>query len=149
MKFNTREFRSRAAGRLLGAALLSPMLALAAPVSKSVAAQDSCAALLRNNSIVTRSGLEAGAGGGGQACVVHGEIISSPTSTIRFRVDLPEPEHWNTKLMMVGGGGFDGIVPTDAPNGAGLWSAKILGPDAARLAGYALVSSDSGHEGRG
>src|SRR5262245_23496664 len=47
-----------------------------------------------------------------QSCAVHGSIVSSPTSTIHFRVDLPPPASWNAKLMMVGGGGFDGFIPT-------------------------------------
>lgn len=80
-------------------------------------------------------------------CVVRGTVASSPTSTIRFRVDLPDADRWNGNLLAMGGGGFDGIVPTESE--AGLWFAKILGPDAARFADFVTLSSDSGHQGRG
>jgi hypothetical protein len=49
---------------------------------------------------------------------------------------------------MLGGSGFDGSVPTDAPDEAGWWFARILGSDVANVGGYALVSSDSGHQAR-
>jgi feruloyl esterase len=80
-------------------------------------------------------------------CVVRGRIVSTPTSAIHFRVDLPAADRWNTKLLAVGGGGFDGVVPTESP--AGLWFSVLLGPDAERAGAYAIVSSDSGHQGRG
>ena len=83
----------------------------------------------------------------GSVCVVRGKIASAPTSTIHFRVDLPAAALWNTKLLTVGGGGFDGVVPTESP--AGLWLDALLGSDAERVGAYALVSSDSGHQGRG
>jgi dienelactone hydrolase len=149
MQINKRPFGVKTSMRMLGAALLLPLLSQAAPVSKSVSAQDACAALERNNSTIRSSALERTGRGEGRVCVVRGEIITSPTSTIHFRVDLPSPEHWNTKLMMVGGGGFDGFVPTDLPENGGLWAAKILGADAAHIADYVLASSDSGHQGRG
>src|SRR5215471_12310514 len=83
----------------------------------------------------------------GARCVVRGEVVSSPTSTIKFRVDLPDPATWNQRLMGVGGGGFDGIVPTEGP--MGFWFAKVLGPDGQQLNSFATFSSDSGHQGRG
>ena len=72
---------------------------------------------------------------------------TGPSSTIHFRLDLPEPARWNTKLLMFGGGGFDGIVPTEHPQF--LPFSKLLGTDGAQIAGFARVSSDSGHQGRG
>jgi feruloyl esterase len=83
----------------------------------------------------------------GAHCVVRGEVVSSPTSTIKFRVDLPDPPTWNQRLMGVGGGGFDGIVPTEGP--MGFWFAKVLGPDGQQLNSFATFSSDSGHQARG
>jgi feruloyl esterase len=76
-------------------------------------------------------------------CVIRGSIVSSPTSTIHFRVDLPAKTAWNTKLMMFGGGGFDGFIPTDGGR------VPASGSDLQRLDAYARVSSDSGHQGRG
>jgi hypothetical protein len=46
---------------------------------------------------------------------------------------------------MIGGAGFDGFVPTDAPNDLGFWSTKLLGSDADHIAGYVIASSDSGY----
>src|SRR5215475_11788718 len=82
----------------------------------------------------------------GARCVVRGEVVSSPTSTIKFRVDLPDPANWNRKIMGIGGGGFDGVVPTELP--IGLWFGEILGPDAQQLNSFATFSSDSGHQAR-
>jgi hypothetical protein len=128
---------------LAGTAALLPAMSDAAPVSKSVSTQMSCAALALNDEVVTQSDIETAAGEGRQKCVVHGQIVSSPDSIIHFRVDLPEPGDWNSSVMMIGRGGFDGIVPTDSANSGGFWFAKILGADAGRLRSYALVSSDS------
>ncbi|KAF1066740.1 MAG: Mono(2-hydroxyethyl) terephthalate hydrolase [Variovorax sp.] len=71
-----------------------------------------------------------------QTCQVHGAIVSSPTSTINFRIDLPEDSVWNQRLVQIGGGGYDGVV---------------VGPDLVMLAngdvykrGYAWVSADGG-----
>lgn len=135
--------------RLFCAAALLPAFVQAAPVSKTVTPEESCAALERNNALVTHSSLQPAFKGTGQACVVHGEIISSAASTIHFRVDLPRPESWNTKLLMIPGGGFDGVVTTDSPDWAQFWAGNLLGADADRVFGYVVVSSDSGHQGRG
>lgn len=71
-----------------------------------------------------------------QTCQVRGAIVSSPTSTINFRIDLPEDSVWNQRLVQIGGGGYDGVV---------------VGPDLVMLAngdvykrGYAWVSADGG-----
>jgi feruloyl esterase len=108
-----------------------------------------CAELAKNNTIVASATIEAALFGSGKSCVVRGKVISSSASTINFRVDLPEVTSWNGKLLMIGGAGFDGIVPTDAPNRRGFWFAKLFGSDAERIAGYIIASSDSGHQGRG
>jgi Tannase and feruloyl esterase len=78
----------------------------------------------------------------GAACVLHGSIISSPTSTIQFRIDLPSPKQWGGRLMYVGGGGFDGYIPTDSP-------VRDFASDMEKLKSYVMVSADSGHQGRG
>jgi len=124
-------------------------LAGAAEALDSRSFSERCAALVNNNTIVASATIEAALFGSHNSCVVRGKIISSPASTINFRVDLPEPNSWNGKLLMIGGAGFDGIVPTDAPNHRGFWFTKVLGSDAERMAHYIIGSSDSGHQGRG
>ena len=120
---------------------------LAVPALSAATVEDACTRLNANNAIVRSATIEAGAQEAGEVCVVRGEIISSPSSTIHFRLDLPEPARWNTKLLMFGGGGFDGIVPTEHPQF--LPFSKLLGADGDQVAGFARVSSDSGHQGRG
>jgi dienelactone hydrolase len=115
----------------------------------TTAFSDACAQLPNNNGIIRSAGSESAAFGPGKACVVRGKITSSATSIINFRVDLPDPAGWNGKVLMIGGAGFDGFVPTDAPNHLGFWSTKLLGSDADHIAGYVIASSDSGHQGRG
>jgi len=46
-------------------------------------------------------------------CIVRGRIVSSPASTINWAVELPAPDLWNGKTLTVGGGAFDGFIPTD------------------------------------
>ena len=82
-----------------------------------------------------------------RVCVIKGEIASSATSVIHFRLDLPEASVWNKRLLMVGGGGFDGFVPTDSRLLSNF--DRILGADAGQIARFAIVSSDSGHRGLG
>lgn len=81
-------------------------------------------------------------------CVVRGSITTSPRSVINFRVDLPEQSVWNANLLYMGGGGFDGFVPTETPF---YWHhiRPFMGPDFGRIGNFVLVSSDSGHQGRG
>ncbi len=93
---------------------LSPPTALAADHPTSFS--DACTRLSNNNGVIVSSaGIESAAFGPGNSCVVHGKITSSAISIINFRVDLPDPASWNGKLLMIGGAGFDGFVPTDAP----------------------------------
>jgi pimeloyl-ACP methyl ester carboxylesterase len=81
----------------------------------------------------------------GASCVVRGRIVSSPQSTINYRIDLPPASRWNSKLLMAGGGGFDGFISTDN----GVWL-RWLSPTDQEFAGsFARASSDSGHQGRG
>ena len=80
-------------------------------------------------------------------CVVRGRIDSSPRSTINWKVDLPDDGVWNKRLMMIGGGGFDGWLPTD-DNGLH-FTVPLLSADAPKFWGFVLASSDSGHQGKG
>lgn len=74
------------------------------------------------------------------ACIVRGQIVSSPESTINWAVELPEPQRWNGKTLTIGGGGFDGFIPTDDP-----WYQRLVGASAEP---YVRISSDSGHQER-
>lgn len=74
-----------------------------------------------------------------RACIVRGTIVSGPGSTIQWAVELPEGTDWNGKTMTLGGGGFDGFIPTDDP-----WHVKYVQTDAALP--FVRISSDSGHQ---
>jgi hypothetical protein len=75
-------------------------------------------------------------------CKVLGSIHAvDPTApAILFELDLPTT--WNRKLLMLGGGGFNGTIPNTAGNvPAGPYDRPV---PLAR--GYAVVGSDSGHQ---
>lgn len=149
--------------RRLGSAMMLAAIVLGIVSSRSYAAppettqeqkSEACSTLAQRNLSVTSADVEMEQGGG-RACVVHGEIISSATSIIHFRVDLPQNSMWNSRLIMIGGGGFDGFIATDrAPwltkvIGSKVFGSAILGPDAVQIEQFVRVSSDSGHQGRG
>lgn len=84
----------------------------------------------------------AGALAFGEYCKVTGEIkpVDTTAPVIRFEVNLPTT--WNKKMLMFGGGGYDGTVPSPAGN-------VPAGPTAQPSPlgrGYATLSSDSGHQ---
>ncbi|MES2262585.1 MAG: tannase/feruloyl esterase family alpha/beta hydrolase [Pseudomonadota bacterium] len=68
-----------------------------------------------------------------EACNASGEIVSSPASTIKFRLILPNSQAWNKKLLQFGGAGYNGSI-------------RDIPADIARR-NYATVASDSGHQG--
>ena len=70
-------------------------------------------------------------------CIVRGEIVSSADSTIHWAVELPSGSLWNGKTLTIGGGGFDGFIPTDDA-----FYQQLVGPSANP---YVKISSDSGH----
>ena len=78
-------------------------------------------------------------------CQVEG-IIGAHTGRdgkpygIRFALALPDP--WNGRLLYQGGGGLNGSV--QPPLGA-----TAAGDSSALARGFAVVSSDSGHQGQG
>ncbi|HVQ06394.1 MAG TPA: tannase/feruloyl esterase family alpha/beta hydrolase [Burkholderiaceae bacterium] len=95
---------------------------------------------------VTAASIVAAAGTGASAipehCLVSGKIspIDPTAPDILFRVALPTD--WNAKVVMFGGGGFDGSIPNVAGN-------VPVGPtDQLRPLGrgYATFASDSGHQ---
>jgi pimeloyl-ACP methyl ester carboxylesterase len=80
-------------------------------------------------------------------CVVRARIVSSPTSTIKFRIDLPDPSRWNGKTLMMGGGGFDGAIQTELFDWRRL--AIQLGMTREETSAFVVGATDSGHQGRG
>jgi len=78
----------------------------------------------------------------GEYCLVSAKISPADPAApdIQFRVALPMA--WNSKVLMFGGGGFNGSIPNvagDVPNGP---------PDQPNPLGrgYATFGSDSGHQ---
>jgi hypothetical protein len=83
-----------------------------------------------------------GAAAAPEFCQVAGEIapVDPAAPDIRFQVALPT--QWNGKVVMFGGGGFDGTIPDvtgNVPNGP-LDKPTPLGR------GYVVFASDSGHQ---
>ncbi|NUZ05289.1 tannase/feruloyl esterase family alpha/beta hydrolase [Piscinibacter koreensis] len=95
---------------------------------------------------VTTAAVVAASGSGATAvpehCLVNASIapVDPAAPRILFRVALPTT--WNTKVVMLGGGGFDGSIPNvvgNVPQGP-TNAATPLGR------GYATFASDSGHQ---
>jgi feruloyl esterase len=95
---------------------------------------------------VTSATVVAASGTGAAAlpehCLVSASIspVDSSAPKILFKVALPI--HWNSKVVMFGGGGFDGTIPNiegNVPSGPG----DALTPLGR---GYATFASDSGHQ---
>lgn len=93
---------------------------------------------LPHNARVTSTEIRKAQGTLPEVCIVRGEIVSSPESTIRWAVELPQGRQWNGKTLTIGGGAFDGFIPTDDP-----WYQMLVGPSANP---YVKISSDSGHQ---
>lgn len=75
-------------------------------------------------------------------CLVAGSIkpVDPNAPDIRFNIALPE--HWNSKAVMLGGGGFDGSIP----NVVGNVPAGPIDKPYPIARGYAVFGSDSGHQ---
>ena len=108
------------------------------PMAEACAAYTSTA--LPHGAKVTRTELRKAEGTLPDVCIVRGQIVSSPDSAIHWAVELPTLAQWNSKTLTIGGGGFDGFIPTDDP-----WYQKLVGPSANP---YVKISSDSGHRQR-
>ena len=81
-------------------------------------------------------------GAHGQYCRVSGDVFPvNPNSTsIKFEIALPE--NWNSKIVMLGGAGFDGVIPNVEGNFLNTPAASIT--PLAR--GYAVFGGDGGHQ---
>jgi feruloyl esterase len=82
---------------------------------------------------ITAAVMVAATAGLAEACNASGEIVSSPASTIKFKLILPQPQAWNKKFLQFGGAGYNGVI-------------RDIPADIARR-NYATVASDSGHQG--
>lgn len=96
--------------------------------------------------VVTSTVLVPAAGTGVAAvaeyCKVLGEIspVDVNAPKIKFQVNLPA--NWNSKAMMFGGGGYNGVIAT----GAGNVPAGPTDKPTPIARGYATFGSDSGHQ---
>ncbi len=97
----------------------------------------------------TERQMQAGPGGPGATlpphCHVEGEIdrrtgVDDKSYALRFAVNLPD--NWNGRFLFQGGGGLNGNLAE--PVGAG-----ASGGTNALTRGFAVVSTDSGHQGSG
>ncbi|WP_426306178.1 tannase/feruloyl esterase family alpha/beta hydrolase [Acidovorax facilis] len=109
------------------------------PLAEACAAYASTT--LPHGAKLTRTELRPTEGTLPDVCIVRGQIVSSPGSTIQWAVELPTMAQWNGKTLTIGGGGLDGFIPTDDP-----WYQQLVGPSANP---YVKISSDSGHQSRG
>ena len=105
---------------------------------------DACAHFAPKNlphgAVATKSEVRAANGVFPEACIVRGNIVTAPTSTITWAVELPGRALWNGKTLTFGGSGFDGFTPTDVDY------YHIMAAPAS--AAYARMGSDSGHQVR-
>ena len=75
-------------------------------------------------------------------CLVSGSIAPVDQSAPKINFQVAMPTQWNNKVMMFGGGGYDGTVPAVTGN-------VPAGPTAQPVPlarGYAVFASDSGHQ---
>ncbi|MGY8524544.1 tannase/feruloyl esterase family alpha/beta hydrolase [Paracidovorax citrulli] len=95
---------------------------------------------------VTEATVVAASGTGAQAigeyCRVLGAIrpVDPNAPEIRFQLNLPVS--WNNKIMMFGGGGYNGTIPSPAQN----VPAGPANQPTPLGRGYATFASDSGHQ---
>ncbi|APA88356.1 tannase/feruloyl esterase family alpha/beta hydrolase [Paraburkholderia sprentiae WSM5005] len=83
-----------------------------------------------------------GAQATGEYCLVSGAISPVDPAAPQIKFQIAMPTNWNSKIMMFGGGGYDGTIPAPTGNVPAGPSAQLtpLGR------GYAVFASDSGHQ---
>ncbi len=78
-------------------------------------------------------------------CLVHGEVghhLGKNGESYGNKFELRMPEHWSGRFLYQGGGGLDGIINP----ALGLQGGAAAGIATALARGYAVVSSDGGHD---
>ncbi|WP_236066828.1 tannase/feruloyl esterase family alpha/beta hydrolase [Paraburkholderia haematera] len=83
-----------------------------------------------------------GATATGEYCMVTGAISPVDPAAPKINFQLALPTTWNTKIMMFGGGGYDGTIPSPTGN-VPAGPTNQLTPLGR---GYATFASDSGHQ---
>jgi feruloyl esterase len=143
------------------ALLLGTALFVALPVSSAHAqAQPDCfkvaglsidaarIGLPTHGATVTSVVLVKGKGDGptaiGDYCLVSGEVAPVDPAAPKIKFQIALPRQWNGKALMMGGGGFDGVIPKVDGN------LQNTTPDMPTplARGYAVFGSDSGHQAR-
>ncbi len=123
---------------------VSASAAIGADASSTGRLEETCAAFapkdLPHGAVTTKNEVRAASGVFPEACIVRGKIVTGPTSTITWAVELPARDLWNGKTLTFGGSGFDGFTPTDVD-----YYHIMAGP---LHAPYARMGSDSGHQVR-
>lgn len=109
-------------------------------IAASAIALPTTGATVTSSEVVPASG--SGAAAVGEYCKVLGDInpVDPAAPKIKFQLNLPAS--WNSKVMMFGGGGYNGIIAT----GAGNVPAGPVGALTPLGRGYATFGSDSGHQ---
>lgn len=138
--------RSVALASLAASALLAACGGGDEPAPGSRPLAESCASFapsgLPNGARLAGTELREAAGPKPRACIVRGTIKSSDVSTITWAVELPEGTDWNGKTLTVGGGGFDGFIPTDDD----WYHLFVMGSSSAP---FVRIGSNSGHDTQG
>jgi feruloyl esterase len=78
----------------------------------------------------------------GAYCLVSGELLPIDPSAPNIRFQVALPFKWNGKAVMLGGGGFNGVIPKLDGNLQN--TTPEMPTPLAR--GYAVFGSDSGHQ---
>lgn len=104
-----------------GSSDVNPPLA-SKPLAEACAAYASTA--LPHGVKVTRTELRKAEGTLPDVCIVRGQIVSSPESTIHWAVELPTLAQWNGKTRTIGGGGFDGFIPPTTRGTSNWWARR-------------------------
>lgn len=73
------------------------------PLAEACAAYTTAA--LPHGAKITRTEVRKAEGSLPEVCIVRGQIVSSPDSTIQWAVELPTLSLWNGKTLTIGGGG--------------------------------------------
>ncbi len=94
---------------------------------------------------VTQTHIVAASGRGGAAvgehCLVSGVIRPVDAAAPDIRFDVALPTGWNGKALMIGGGGWDGVVPNVAES----YYNNAPGALSPLGRGYAVFADDGGH----
>ena len=91
---------------------------------------------------VTSAVVTPAAGAVPEHCLVNASISPVDASAPKIMLRIAMPTSWNTKVLMYGGGGFDGSIP----NVAGNVPAGSPDQPLPLARGYAVFASDSGHQ---